>query len=95
MGPSREQRKRTKRNHGNSLVADENMPTVIVDWNRCSGKGTCVDVCPVALFELQELKMHPETLKAVPVKIENCIFCMKCVPACIEQAIIVTKDEAT
>ena len=71
------------------------MPKIFVDWNQCSGKGTCVDVCPVAVFELQELKEHPETLKAVPVKTENCILCMKYVPACIEQAITVKKDEAT
>ena len=71
------------------------MPKFFVDWNRCSGKGTCVDVCPVDVFTLQDLKDYPETLKAVPVKTENCIFCMKCVPACIEQAITITKDEAT
>ena len=71
------------------------MSKIFVDWNQCNGKGTYVDVCPVAVFELQELKEHPETLKAVPVKTENCILCMKCVPACIEQAITVKKDEAT
>ena len=68
------------------------MPIIVVDWNRCSGKGTCVDVCPVAVFELQELLEHPETLKAVPVKMDECTLCMKCVPACCEQAIAVKKD---
>ena len=67
------------------------MPIVIVDWNRCSGKGTCIDLCPVDVFELQELQEHPETLKAVPVKLQECIFCMKCVSNCIEQAITVKK----
>ena len=71
------------------------MPKVVVDWNRCSGKGTCVKVCPVAVFELQEIKEHPETLKAVPVKMDDCILCMKCVPVCSEQAITVKKDKAT
>jgi NAD-dependent dihydropyrimidine dehydrogenase PreA subunit len=68
------------------------MPAVVLDWNRCSGTGTCVNVCPVAVFELQEITKHPETVKAVPVKVENYTFCMKCVPACIEQEITVTKD---
>ncbi len=68
------------------------MPKVVVNLNRCSGKGTCVKVCPGAVFELQEIKEHPETLKAVPVKMENCILCMKCVPACVEDAITVTND---
>lgn len=37
------------------------MPTVVVDWNRCSGKDTCVEVCPVNVFEFQEYAMgcHP------------------------------------
>ena len=71
------------------------MPMIVVDWKRCSGKGTCVEVCLEAVFELQEIKEHPETLKAVPVKMDACTLCMKCVPACIEEAITVKKDEAT
>ena len=67
------------------------MSAVTVNWNRCSGKGTCLDVCPVGVFELQEIKDHPETLKAVPVNGENCVFCMKCVSTCIEDAITVQK----
>jgi NAD-dependent dihydropyrimidine dehydrogenase PreA subunit len=65
------------------------MPSIIVDRNRCSGKGTCVDVCPAAVFELQELLEHPETLKSVPVKMDKCTLCMKCVPVCCEQAITI------
>ena len=71
------------------------MSIVVVDWNRCSGLGTCVDVCPVAVFELHEIKAHPETLKAVPVKMDECIFCMKCVSICIEHAITVKKTSTT
>jgi NAD-dependent dihydropyrimidine dehydrogenase PreA subunit len=70
------------------------MPTVIVDCNRCSGKGTCIDVCPAAVFELQEITEHPETLKAVPVKIDDCVLCMKCIPVCNEGAISVRNDSA-
>lgn len=68
------------------------MPKVVVSWNKCSGKGTCVEICPVAVFELQEIKEHPETLKAVPVNMKDCILCMKCVPACVEDAITVKED---
>jgi NAD-dependent dihydropyrimidine dehydrogenase PreA subunit len=63
------------------------MPEVMVDWNRCSGTGTCLEVCPVNVFELQEIAEHPETLKAVPVRAEDCVLCMDCVGKCIEQAI--------
>ena len=52
-------------------------------------------VCPVAVFELQEIKEHPETLKAVPVNMGDCILCMKCIPACSEQVITVKKDKET
>ena len=69
------------------------MPLIIVDWNRCSGKGTCLEVCPVAVFELQELMEHPETLKAVPVKQDECILCMKCVDVCMEDAITAKKSD--
>jgi len=68
------------------------MPDVMVDWNRCSGTGTCVDVCPVNVFELQEVAEHPETLKAVPVRVEDCILCMNCVVNCIEHAIKVEAE---
>jgi len=68
------------------------MLIIVVDWNRCRGKGTCVEFCPAAVFELQELMGHPETLKAVPVKMEECVLCMKCVPVCHEQAITVKND---
>jgi NAD-dependent dihydropyrimidine dehydrogenase PreA subunit len=71
------------------------MSIVVVNWNRCSGQGTCIEVCPVAVFELQELSEHPETLKAVPTKMDQCTFCMKCVPACIEQAITVKEDHTS
>lgn len=71
------------------------MPLIIVDWNRCSGKGTCIDVCPAAVFELQEIRDHPETLKAVPVNTTQCILCMKCVPICTEQAITIKKDQTS
>ncbi|MFA5365573.1 MAG: ferredoxin family protein [Candidatus Bathyarchaeia archaeon] len=68
-------------------------PAVTVDWNRCSGIGNCVDACPVNVFELQELAEYPETYKSVPVNVDACIFCMKCVTVCEEQAIVVNKPK--
>jgi NAD-dependent dihydropyrimidine dehydrogenase PreA subunit len=70
----------------------ENMPIVVVDWNRCSGQGTCVEACPTAVFELQDLMEHPETLKAVPVKTTECNNCMKCIDVCVEDAITVKNE---
>jgi Pyruvate/2-oxoacid:ferredoxin oxidoreductase delta subunit len=45
--------------------------------------------CPQPL-RIAPMKYYPN--KAVPAKIEECIFCMKCVPVCSEQAINVKKD---
>lgn len=65
------------------------MVQVTVDWNRCSGKGSCVDICPANVFDLQDLAEHPETLKAVPVRGDDCVLCMECIAVCIERAITV------
>jgi NAD-dependent dihydropyrimidine dehydrogenase PreA subunit len=71
------------------------MACVTVNWNRCSGKGTCVDVCPASVFDLQELAEHPETLKAVPVRGEDCVLCMECIAQRVEQAINVEVKDST
>lgn len=70
------------------------MSAITVNWNKCSGKGTCIEVCPTDVFTLKEIKEHPETLKAVVVRKNNCIFCMKCVSACIEDAITIRKTKS-
>jgi len=70
------------------------MSAITVNWNKCSGKGTCIEVCPADVFTLKEIKEHPETLKAVVVRKNNCIFCMKCVSACIEDAITIRKTKS-
>lgn len=42
------------------------MPKVKVDLEKYDGCGTCVDVCPVMVFELKELSECPDTEKSVP-----------------------------
>lgn len=69
------------------------MPKIAVNWNRCSGKGSCVKICPVNVYELQSIKEHPETLKAVPLRTEDCILCMKCIEVCKERAIAIEEVE--
>jgi NAD-dependent dihydropyrimidine dehydrogenase PreA subunit len=63
------------------------MPQVKVDWKKCNGDGVCVTVCPVNVFELQNLKDYPDTQKSVPVREQDCIACMACVTSCPTQAI--------
>lgn len=68
------------------------MPKVKVDWTKCNGDAVCVDVCPVEVFELQELAEHPDGEKSVPVREDDCILCMACVTSCPTEAITVEEE---
>ncbi len=65
------------------------MPTVKVDWKKCNGDSVCVDVCPMSVFELEDLPDFNESKKSVPVRESDCIACMACVTSCPTQAITV------
>jgi len=56
------------------------MVEVKIDLEKCNGCGTCVDTCPVAVFEIQS-----EKSKAV--KPEECLACQACVAQCPNAAI--------
>jgi len=68
------------------------MPKVKVDWTKCNGDGICVDVCPVDVFELQDIAEHPDTQKSITVREDDCILCMACVTSCPTEAIIVEEE---
>ena len=65
------------------------MVKVKVDWEKCDGDGVCVEVCPVEVFELQDLPDFTDTEKSVPVREDECILCMACVASCPTEAITV------
>jgi len=67
------------------------MPKVVVDHKKCTGEATCVNVCPVNVFELQNLPEYPNSPKAVPVREADCIQCLACVASCPESAITVSE----
>jgi NAD-dependent dihydropyrimidine dehydrogenase PreA subunit len=54
--------------------------TITVDYDKCTGVGDCVDMCPVEVFEVQNEK-------AVVVNIDECTECCACVTACPNEAI--------
>lgn len=60
------------------------MVTVIVDFDKCNGDGVCVDVCPVAVFELDT-----DAGKTKIVNPDECIECMACQDQCPENAITI------
>jgi NAD-dependent dihydropyrimidine dehydrogenase PreA subunit len=65
------------------------MTKVAVDWTKCNGCGTCADNCPVLVFELKDLPDFLDSKKSVPVRPDDCIFCMTCVTSCPTGAITV------
>ncbi|UCH03322.1 MAG: ferredoxin family protein, partial [Candidatus Bathyarchaeota archaeon] len=60
------------------------MVKVNVDLEKCTGCGTCVDNCPVDVFELVNVS---DEQKARVVNEDECIICEVCVTTCSEEAI--------
>jgi NAD-dependent dihydropyrimidine dehydrogenase PreA subunit len=56
------------------------MVKIVVDNAKCKGEGTCVDTCPVGVFEMKDGK-------SVPVKVQECLVCRACEVQCPEAAI--------
>lgn len=56
------------------------MVEIKVDLEKCNGCGTCVDTCPLEVYEIKDEK-------AVPVKQEECIVCKACEASCPNAAI--------
>jgi NAD-dependent dihydropyrimidine dehydrogenase PreA subunit len=56
------------------------MVKIVVNNDKCTGCGTCVDTCPVGVYEIKNGK-------SVPVKLEECLVCRACEVQCSEGAI--------
>lgn len=61
------------------------MPKPVVDESKCTGCGTCVDVCPQSVFELKGGK-------AKVVNPDACIGCRACESSCPAGAITVKEE---
>jgi len=57
------------------------MVEINIDKDACTGCGTCVDTCPVGLYELKDDKA------AVTGDKEECVVCRACESACPSGAI--------
>lgn len=57
------------------------MPKPMINASKCTVCGTCMDVCPVGVFEKKG--------KMKVAKPEDCIGCKACEAQCPEQAITV------
>ena len=56
------------------------MVEINVDQEKCNGCGTCVDTCPVEVFEIVDEK-------STVVNLDECLVCMACEVQCPEGAI--------
>ena len=64
---------------------------VAVDWDICEGEGTCIDICPVSLWEWRDTPGHPVSeKKSFPARESECIQCLACENGCPTQAIKIT-----
>lgn len=60
------------------------MADVKIDVDKCTGCGTCVDTCPVGVYEIRDGK-------SVVVKISECLACKACEAQCPSTCIEVTE----
>jgi NAD-dependent dihydropyrimidine dehydrogenase PreA subunit len=61
------------------------MPKPIIDYKKCNACGTCIDVCPMDVFEKENNKVvvkHPE----------KCIGCRACEVQCPQGAIKIVDE---
>jgi NAD-dependent dihydropyrimidine dehydrogenase PreA subunit len=56
------------------------MVEIKIDEEKCDGCGTCVDTCPVEVFEIREEK-------SVAVNPSECLVCLACEVQCPSGAI--------
>jgi NAD-dependent dihydropyrimidine dehydrogenase PreA subunit len=64
------------------------MVTVTVNYEKCNGDGTCVELCPVQVFELKEVPGY-EGKKSVVMNNDGCIACRACEAQCTTQGITI------
>jgi len=53
-----------------------------IDLSKCSGEGSCVDVCPVGVYEIKNKE-------SVAVNADACIGCRACEVQCPNSAIVI------
>jgi NAD-dependent dihydropyrimidine dehydrogenase PreA subunit len=56
------------------------MVEIKIDIEKCNGCGTCVDICPVEVFEIKDEK-------SVVVNLDECLVCRACEVQCPDNAI--------
>jgi NAD-dependent dihydropyrimidine dehydrogenase PreA subunit len=58
------------------------MPTITIDYEKCTFCQTCVTTCPMGVYEVQGDKV-------VVANLDECVICRACEAACPTEAIVV------
>jgi len=56
------------------------MVEIKIDTEKCDGCGTCVDICPVDVFEIKDEK-------SIVINLDECLVCSACEVQCPNNAI--------
>jgi NAD-dependent dihydropyrimidine dehydrogenase PreA subunit len=62
----------------------EKMVKIMVDSDKCNGCETCVNTCPIGVYEMKDGK-------SAPVKVDECLVCRACEAQCPQGAIQVVE----
>jgi len=66
---------------------------VNVDHKKCKGDGLCVDLCPVSVFQVKIVSIHPRKTRTVVINEAACVLCRICEVNCPNQAIKIMQQE--
>jgi NAD-dependent dihydropyrimidine dehydrogenase PreA subunit len=55
----------------------------LVNWDKCTGCGACIDACPVKCFKMSDGKSEPHLAA-------YCIDCGTCLEVCPTDAIVIS-----
>lgn len=61
------------------------MPEPVIDESKCTGCNSCIEICPIEIFKLEENK-------AKVAKPKECIGCRACEIQCPENCIVIKED---
>ena len=61
------------------------MVEIKIDADKCTGCGTCVDSCPVSIYEMENDKV------TISGNMEDCVVCRACESSCPAGAIEVVE----